>query len=536
MTKIFEQLLKQRGLDESFLYPNYDELFDPFLLKDMRQAVDRICLARDKDEKVLIYGDYDADGVTASTVLKTALLDFGVKKIEVVLPDRFVDGFGLKESAMPKILASKATLVITVDNGSMANGVAGELKAQGVDVIITDHHEIPAIPDKAVAVINPNRADEKYGKGLAGVGVAFCLARALNMEKNGGKCDGQEKWLLDLVTLGTICDLMPLRDANRILTYWGMTVLKKTRRSGLKELTKIAKIKLENANSQTVGFQIGPRINAAGRLEKADLAYELLNAETRAQAYTLATELDELNKRRKKMQEDIVSEAKGLVSAQDNVTIVCGNWHEGVVGIAAGHLVEEFKKPAIVLTKLEDGTLKGSGRSFGDFSLGEALRVCHDLLLGGGGHAAACGLSLEASNFDAFKKRMNEYYASLGLKNQEKYLRATSDIILKDLKDINCDLYDEIQLLEPFGEGNVEPIFELNATVKNHRILKEKHLSLNVADKDGREIKLIAFYAPEEWMKVQAGDKIQVQFTLSCNEWGGRKSIEGQIVGINLDK
>ena len=317
------------------------------------------------------------------------LLDFGVKKIEVVLPDRFVDGFGLKESAMPKILASKATLVITVDNGSMANGVAGELKAQGVDVIITDHHEIPAIPDKAVAVINPNRADEKYGKGLAGVGVAFCLARALNMEKNGGKCDGQEKWLLDLVTLGTICDLMPLRDANRILIYWGMTVLKKTRRSGLKELTKIAKIKLENANSQTVGFQIGPRINAAGRLEKADLAYELLNAETRAQSYTLATELDELNKRRKKMQEDIVSEAKGLVSAQDNVTIVCGNWHEGVVGIAAGHLVEEFKKPAIVLTKLEDGTLKGSGRSFGDFSLGEALRVCHDLLLGGGGHAAA---------------------------------------------------------------------------------------------------------------------------------------------------
>lgn len=536
MTKIFEQLLKQRGLDEDFLHPNYDELFDPFAMQDMQKAVDRIELAREKNEKVLIFGDYDADGVTASSVMQAALLDFGVLKIEVVLPDRFKDGFGLKMSAVPRILESDAGLVVTVDNGSMANEVCNELKKHGIDVIVTDHHEIPVVPDKAVATINPNRVDEKCGKGLAGVGVAFQVARALNMRKNGGKCDGQEKWLLDLVTIGTICDLMPLIGVNRTLTYWGMTVLKKTRRAGIRELAKLAKGNLEHANSQTIGFQLGPRINAAGRLESANLAYDLLNAETRARAFALAGELDELNKKRKKMQETIVAEAHERISDDDFVNVVCGDWHEGVVGIAAGHLVEEFKRPAIVLARLEDGILKGSGRSFGEFSLGEALRVCDDLLLTGGGHAAACGLSLEASNFDAFKKRINEYYASLGLKNQEKFLRAKSDIILKDLKDVNCELYDEIQLLEPFGEGNTEPIFELRAKIKSRKILKEKHLSLSIVDKDGKELRLMAFYAPKEWLEVSAGVYAKVQFTLSLNEWGGRKNVEGQIISINLDK
>ena len=536
MTRIFERLLKQRGLDENFLHPNYDELFDPFLLKDMRKAVGRIGLAREKNEKVLIYGDYDVDGVTSSTVLKNALLDFGVVDLEVILPDRFVDGFGLKMSALDKIVDSGATLVITVDNGSMANGVAHELKKKGVDVIVTDHHEIPVIPEAAMAVVNPNRADEEYGKGLAGVGVAFCLARALNMQKNKGKCNGQEKWLLDLVALGTICDLMPLTGVNRILAYWGIIVLKKTRRAGIKELAKLAKVNLEKANSQTVGFQLGPRINAAGRLEKAELAYELLNSEKCAQATVLAEELDELNKKRKQLQENIVAEARKKIIDSDYVNVVCGKWHEGVIGIAAGHLVEEFKKPAIVLTELEDGTLKGSGRSFGEFSLGEALRTCDDLLINGGGHAAACGLSLEAERLPTFKERINAYYESLGLKNQEKFLRAKTDIVLKDLKEINGELYDEIQLLEPFGEGNTEPIFELNTKIKSKRVLKEKHLLLVITDKDGRELKLMAFYAPAEWLDIATGAQVTVQFMLNENEWGGRRNIEGQIVSINLDK
>lgn len=536
MTKIFEKLLEQRGLDDSFLHPRYEDLFDPFLMQDMRKAVDRITLARDNGEKVLIFGDYDADGVTASTVLKYALRDFGIFDIEVILPDRFEDGFGLKMAVMPKILASEASLVVTVDNGSMANEVAGELKTHGVDVIVTDHHEIPVVPHDAVATINPNRMDEKYGEHLAGVGVAFTLARALNMEKNGGKCDGMEKWLLDLVTLGTICDLMQLKGANRIMTYWGMAVLKKTRRLGLRELAKLAGANLEAVNSQTIGFQLGPRINAAGRMSKADLAYNLLNTEHRSEAVLLATELNELNTKRKAMQEEIAKEASAMIDAKDYVNVVYGEWHEGIVGIVAGRLVEEYKKPAIVLSRLEDGTLKGSGRSFGEFSLGEALRLHSDLLLGGGGHAAACGLSLKEENFGSFKKRINEYYASLDLKNQEKYLKSATDIKLKDLSDITLELYDELRLLEPFGEGNEEPIFELSGKIASKKILKDKHLSLNLEDKNGKGIKLIAFFAPKDWMEVPVGTDATLQFVLTCNDWGGRRSVEGQIISINLDK
>ena len=238
MTGIFRKLLAQRGLDEAFLYPKYEKLFDPYLMCDMEKAVARIEQARDSGEKIAIFGDYDADGVTASTVLYEALKHFGCNEIEVFLPDRFMDGYGMNESAVPRIEKYGAGLVITVDNGSGSEKIIRELKKRKIDTIVTDHHEIPEVPKSAVAVINPKRADEKYGKHMAGVGVAFTLARALNMRQNGGVCDGQEKWLLDLVAIGTICDSMVLREENRILSYFGMLVLSKTRRVGLRELAK----------------------------------------------------------------------------------------------------------------------------------------------------------------------------------------------------------------------------------------------------------------------------------------------------------
>ena len=206
MSEIFAQILKDRGLNEDFLYPKYENLFDPFEMIGVEKAVERIEQAKDKNEKVLIFGDYDVDGVTSSTVLHTALIDFGVKEVDVILPNRFTDGYGMKDSAIEKIQASGATLVITVDNGSGSGDTIQKLKDLGIETIVTDHHEIPHKPEAAVTVINPHLPGEKYGLRMAGVGVAFTLARALNMRKNGGVCDGQEKWLLDLVTLGTICD------------------------------------------------------------------------------------------------------------------------------------------------------------------------------------------------------------------------------------------------------------------------------------------------------------------------------------------
>ena len=532
MTELFAKLLRERGLDEHFLYPKYEELFSPYELKGMKSAVARIEQARDADEKIVIYGDYDADGVTSSTLMRDALKYFGCEKVEIVLPNRFTDGYGMNPPAIEKIVKRGAKLVITVDCGSGSEEVIRELKARGIDTVVTDHHEIPEVPKSAVAVVNPKRGD-KVGARMAGVGVAFALARALNMAQNDGKCDGQEKWLLDLVVIGTICDSMELREENRILSYFGMKVLAKTRRPGIKELARVASVNLDRLNTHAIGFQLGPRINAAGRMKSADLALDLMMSTSRSKAFTLASELDGLNRERREAQEAAVDEIK--VANKDNVIVATGKWHEGILGIIAGRLVELYKKPAFALTELEDGKLKGSGRSFGEFSLAQALQSCPEgILLAGGGHAGACGLSLPKEKLKDFRKFVNEYYASLKLKDQEKYLQVKSDLKLTDLSGISEELFAEISLLEPFGDGNTEPVFEITAMVYGKRILKDKHLSLTIEDKNGKTMKLMAFYASDEWKSVETGDKVRVQFTLSKNEFGGKVAIEGEIISLEI--
>ncbi|MCQ2570641.1 MAG: single-stranded-DNA-specific exonuclease RecJ [Candidatus Saccharibacteria bacterium] len=533
MTRIFKKLLADRGLDDNFLHPKYENLFDPFLMLDIAKAVDRIEQARDGGEKVIIYGDYDADGVTASTVCRSALEYFGCKDIEVMLPDRFRDGYGLNMPVIPEIVQREAKLVITVDCGSGSGDVISALRERGIDVIVTDHHEIPSVPKDALAVINPHRKGEKYGKNMAGVGVAFTLARALNMRKNGGACDGQEKWLLDLVALGTICDSMILREENRIMTYYGMLVLTKTRRRGLQELAKVAKCKLDQISTHAIGFQLGPRINAAGRMKSANIALDLMTTESRAEATRLALELDALNTERKTAQDKAVKEVADQLDDAP-VIIAHGKWHEGIVGIVAGRLSEIYRRPAFALTQLEDGTYKGSGRSFGDFSLAEALHEgLAGTLLTGGGHAGACGLSFASDKMDEFKEKIVNYYLSLDLKDQERYLRVKSDVELKDLSELTVELYDEICSLEPFGVGNEEPVFEFIGIVEGKRILKEKHLSLTISDGEN-EIRMMSFYASDEQFKVETGDNVKVQFTLSKNEWGGKVSIEGMINSLEV--
>ena len=532
MTELFSRLLRERGLDEHFLYPKYEDLFDPFELKGVKQAVERIEKAKDAGEKIVIYGDYDADGVTSSTLMRDALKYFGCDKVEIILPNRFTDGYGMNPPAIEKIVKRGARLVITVDCGSGSEEVIAELKKRGIDTIVTDHHEIPEVPKSAVAVVNPKRGD-KVGVRMAGVGVAFALARALNMAQNGGKCDGQEKWLLDLVVIGTICDSMELREENRILSYFGMKVLAKTRRPGIKELARVASVNLEKLNTHAIGFQLGPRINAAGRMKSADLALDLMMSTSRTKAFTLAGELDGLNRERREAQEAAIQEIK--VSNKDKVIVATGEWHEGILGIIAGRLVELYKKPAFALTELEDGRLKGSGRSFGEFSLAQALHNCPDqILLNGGGHAGACGLSLPKEKLKEFREYVNEYYDSLHLKDQEKYLQLASDLKIDDLSGITDELFAEISLLEPFGDGNTEPIFEITARVSNMRILKEKHLSLTIHDGNGKVMRMMAFYAPDEWKAVEVGDSVRLQFTLSKNEFAGKVSIEGEIISLEI--
>lgn len=538
MNKLFEQLLKTRHIDQDFLHPDYQKLEDPFLLKDMKKAVERIKKAVDSQENVLIYGDYDVDGVTSSTLMEEALALSGLnpKNISIMLPDRFADGYGMSPKLIERAKEKNVTLVITVDCGSRNHSIVEELNALGIDTIITDHHECEETLPDALAVINPKRKDAKDQeplRNLAGVGVAFKVAQALNKQKLIP--DGQEKWLLDLVLLGTICDSMPLTGENRILCYYGIKVLEKTRRKGLVELMKTAHVK--TINSDSIGFQLGPRLNAAGRLETADIALNLLRAKSAPEAAALASKLEALNQKRRTEQTAATKEIDQRGISNDPVIIEVGKWHEGILGIVAGRLLETYKKPVFVLTELENNILKGSGRSFGEFSLADALGQLNDTIIGGGGHAGAAGVRLEQAKLYEFREKINAYYDNLNLKDQEKYLKCSADLDVKDLSNIDAELIENLKLLEPFGPGNEDPIFCIKDAIiesKAEMGADQNHLRLDITDKKGNKLKLVAFYAPEKWLNVDTEKPHDILFRPTENEFRSVRSIEGRIIDISF--
>lgn len=545
MNKIFEQLLQIRGVSKSFLKPQYEDLSDPMKLPDMEKAVKRLMLAKEKQQKVLIYGDYDVDGVTATAIMQETLRLIGIEKVEMMLPDRFIDGYGMSERLIEKAKQDKIKLVITVDCGSNNAEIIAKLKKEGIDTVATDHHELSSeIPERAVAVVNPKRRDfiaEKTPglKELSGAGVAFMLARAL--AKKGAIAKGQEKWLLDLAMIGTICDAMVLKNDNRIICKYGMLVLAKTRRVGLKELMRVAGV--TKINAEAIGFQIGPRLNAAGRMETAELALKLLLTESKVEAAKMAGELDTLNQERRKQQQQAVKEVEDAGISDEPVIVVKGKWHEGIVGIIAGRLTERYKKPSFVLAEVEEkngtkaGVLKGSGRSFGEFNLAVALSECQKVIISGGGHAAACGLKLEAEKYEDFKVAINQYYRGLNLQNQERFLEEEEDIATDEISEINLDLMDELVELEPFGEGNPEPVFLLERMFVldvTKMGAEEQHLKMLVRDKKGKTMKLVAFYAPKTWLNLQAGIEVNLWISLMMNEWNGTRSVEGQIKRLEI--
>lgn len=534
MNKLFTRLVEKRQLPADFLHPNYAKLTDPYILPDMQQAIKRIKSAIDRQEKVLIYGDYDVDGVTASTLMEDALRLAGIKNLEIMLPDRFLDGYGMSPRLITHAKDHGVNLVITVDCGSRNHDIIKELGILGIDTVVTDHHECDTELPPAVAVINPKRKDYSGAtslRDLAGVGVAFKLAEAL--VKSGFIPAGQEKWLLDLVLLGTICDNMPLTGENRTLGFFGIKVLEKTRRLGLKELMKNAGVK--NITSESIGFQIGPRLNAAGRIDAAKLALDLLRTRSAAEAASLASKLEELNKERRAKQRAATDEIIERGIDESPVIIATGNWHEGILGIVAGRLVEKYHKPAFVLTEVENGILKGSGRSFGDFNLAEALSYAGDAIISGGGHAGAAGVRVYQKDLYAFREKINAYYESLHLTNQENYFKTHFDLPIDNLQDFTFDLIEDLRLLEPYGAGNEEPVFRLSGA----RILKVKrmgdkgqHLRLNLNDGQGKILKCVAFFVPEDWLALDVDAECDFLIRPVMNEWNGVRSVEARLVDI----
>ena len=536
MNKLFIRLMESRGLKPSFLKPKYEDLTDPFILQDMDKAVDRIKKAIEDDEQILIYGDYDVDGVTSSTLMEEALKLAGVKpdRIIIMLPDRFAEGYGMSPKLIERAKNAKTTLVITVDCGSGNHAIIDELNHEHIDTIVTDHHETKDTLPEALAIINPHRKDYPTEKlqNLAGVGVAFKLAQAL--VKQGIIKSGQEKWLLDLVLLGTVCDSMLLTGENRILGHFGLKVLAKTRRPGLRELMTKAGVK--NLNSESIGFQIGPRLNAAGRLESATISLNLLRAKSPLDAAPLANKLEELNKKRKTEQISATKEIEQRGVKDDPVIIETGKWHEGIIGIVAGRLVEEYHRPAFVLTETENGIYKGSGRSFGDFNLANALSYTKESIIGGGGHAGAAGVKVDSKNLYLFREQINEYYRSLHLKDQEQYFKTRADLDVSDFSDLTLDFLNDLKSLEPFGPGNEEPTFRLK-DIRLENVTRmgaeRSHLRLDLRDSHGKYLKLVAFFAPEEWLQLDPQfDRIEPLVKLTENDFNGVKSVEARICDI----
>ncbi len=549
MSRIFEQLLAVRGVGRDFLAPKYGECLEPEKLPGMQAAVARIRQAVENSEKVLIYGDYDVDGVTASTVMYRLLKFAGVSDAEVMLPNRFKDGYGMSEKVVEQAVADGVGLVITVDCGSRNLEIVKELAEQGIETIVTDHHECGDELPEAVAVLNPKRMDVEVSaelRDLAGVGVAFKVAQAL--VKAGLIPVGREKWLLDLVLIGTICDSMRMTAENRRLCFYGMKVLEKTRWPGLKELLRVAGVK--RLNGDAIGFQLGPRLNAAGRMDTAEKALQLLMTEKRTEAAKLTMELEKLNAERKRQQRTAVEEIRKAGVGDEPVIVVDGEWHEGVIGIIAGRLVEEYKRPAFVFARndsmatsntnhlsqtLAPNILKGSGRSFGDFSLAEALKACEEVIIGGGGHAEACGVKVEAERLEDFRRQMNEYYRGLKLKDQARFLAVQEDLAVRNLKELSLELVEELSQLEPFAEGNSEPVFLL-PEVRVMEVARlgadGEHLRIVVADDNGESLKLMQFFASEENLKIQPGGRANVWITLAENEFRGVRSVEGRILRL----
>ncbi len=532
-TKIFEQLLAARGFSKDFLRPKYEETLDPRQLPDVDKAVERIKRAVQDREKCLIFGDYDVDGVTASTALYDTLVRAQLEPPEIMLPNRFTDGYGMSKKVVQRALEEGVNLVFTVDCGSRNHEIVAELKQHNIDTVITDHHECGATLPEAWAIVNPKRNDVEVApelRELAGVGVVFKLAQALVAA--GMIPAGQEKWLLDLVAVGTICDSMLLTGENRRLCYYGLMVLEKTRRPGLRELMSSAGV--NRLTGDAIGFQIGPRLNAAGRMDTAEKALALLMAQKRTQAAGLARDLERLNIERKTKQNSALTEIKKRGIDEEPVIIEEGEWHEGVLGIIAGRLTETYQKPAFVLAPSGEN-IKGSGRSFGDFNLAAALDACREYIIYGGGHAAACGVTLCPERLEAFRRAVNTYYKSLNLQNQERFLETHEDLIVEDFNDLSLELLEELKLLEPFGEGNRTPIFRLRdvRVMEAAQLGTEKqHLRMVVWDRAGHSFKIMKFNAPAEYFQIQAGATVDVWITLVENVFRGIRSVEGRIEKI----
>jgi len=542
----------QKSIDE-FFNPDWEtDVHDPFLLKDMDKAVERILYALDKKEKIAVWGDYDADGVCGAAILYSFFQNIGAD-IDVYIPDRFTEGYGLSFKGVDELAQNGINLVITVDCGITDNEGVDRINKHKMEVVVTDHHETSSKLPSACAVVDHKRKDDTYPfKGLCGAGTAFKLVQALIKSRDFGFKPGWEKWLLDLVAIATVFDRVPLLGENRTLVRYGLLVLAQTKRLGIQAMFKEAKFLPEfdkermttNLNSETISFLIAPRLNAMGRLKHATNSFQLLVTQDEKRAIHLADDMEKTNKERQDLTEDILKEATNQAALQEKDPIIflgSTKWHAGLVGIVAGHIVEKYHKPAFIFWQGND-KCQGSARSIEGFNLVEALESSRNLLINGGGHKMSVGFSMHPNNIENLRQGLLNY-ANKNLIPGDIKIETYVDAELLG-QEINWELMDEIEKLEPAGEGNSKPLF----LIKDLEIVEARkvgngggHLKFKFRKFCASGIKYfsgIGFkmgngYAPLGVSDLQSGDKIDALCNLEINNFNGSRSIELHVKDIH---
>ncbi len=552
------KLLSSRGYStpeaaRSFINKETALLHDPYMLPDMDKAVERILSAVNTGEKIMVYGDYDVDGVTALTVLYTYLRNIGAD-VGYYIPNRIGEGYGINTDALKSFAADGCTLLVTVDTGITAIEEIAVANSLSLDTVITDHHECrPELP-AAVAVVNPRRADSEYPfDELAGCGVAFKLVSALEMKRSNVNMYGAVKFCADefceLVALGTIADVMPLVDENRVIVSHGLKLLENTKNIGLAALMRASGLTAEDADgkpvkkritSSSVGFTLAPRINAAGRISSAQFAVELLLCTDRVRADEIAAELCETNRRRQNEENSISEAADGKIAMQcleDDYVIVIDDdhWHHGVIGIVSSRITEKYNLPSILISfehnmgdepsPMDIG--KGSGRSVSGLNLFEALDACSGLLTKYGGHELAAGLSIERGKLDEFRRAINDF-AKKALENKKLAHIIDVDLLLYP-EEISYKLAEELYLLEPFGTGNSQPVFETDRLIISEitALSGGKHTKLTLrAPGSSSFFTALYFGMATHDFPFGVGDAVDIAYNLDINEFRGRKSVQ----------
>ncbi len=526
LSPLLAQLLVQRGIDsvqaaKQYLDPQLAELHDPFELHDMQKAVDRIQAAVANGEKIVVYGDYDADGITSTAVMYETLDEVGAQ-VEFFIPNRFTDGYGPNLDEYQRLIDGDAQLIVTVDNGVSGAKEIEYANSRGVDVVITDHHELPAQLPEAAAIVHPKFPGSEYqGGDLSGVGVAFKTAWALTEEFP------QE--MLDLVAIGELADLVDVTGENRALITWGLKQLRQGMRPGLHQLVKLAKLNEDRLTDQDVGFGIAPRLNALGRIDDASEGVLLLTTMDDREGKEIAQEVENANQTRQqlvaKITDEALKQARSAEYADRSTLVLLGHeWHQGVLGIVASRVVEETGKPTIVASVNDgDEIAKGSGRSRDGFDLFMALQKHRDLMTAFGGHAQACGMSFTIDQVDELRQALEQEAVEQGLFEAGSAKLELAAELGPD--DINEDLYDQLQCLAPFGPGNPEPVFAIHADrINNVKTMgkAQEHLKFELRGQK-RSAAVVAFGKAELAPLLLAGVPVTIAATVGINEWRGKR-------------